>query len=150
MLQPNYEQNLMLNDIISFDEIEKAAKRLKKNKAVGIDNVPNEMLSSHFVMMYLYYLFNCCFHSYTVPSDWTKAILTPVPKAGKDHLEPLNHRGISILSCVGKLYSSILNNRIINYCDILELLVPEQNGFRKKRSCQDHIFTVTTIVRNRL
>ena len=150
MLQPNYEQNLMLNDIISFDEIEKATKRSKKNKAVGIDNVPNEMLSSHFVMMYLYYLFNYCFHSYTVPSDWTKAILTPVPKAGKDHLEPLNHRGISILSCVGKLYSSILNNRIINYCDILELLVPEQNGFRKKRSCQDHIFTVTTIVRNRL
>ena len=61
---------------------------------------------------------------------------------------PLNYRGISLLPCIAKLYSSILNNRLTQYCDYLEIIVDEQNGFRKDRSCVDHIFVLTSIVRN--
>ena len=38
----------------------------------------------------------------------------------------------------------------MNYCETHNIIVDEQNGFRKKRSCADHIFTFTSIVRNRL
>ena len=31
-----------------------------------------------------------------------------------------------------------------------ELIVDEQNGFRSERSCQDHIFVLDSIIRNRL
>lgn len=31
-----------------------------------------------------------------------------------------------------------------------QLLVEEQNGFRKARACIDHIYTVCAIIRNRL
>ena len=54
------------------------------------------------------------------------------------------------MPCIAKLYSSILNNRLTQYCDYLEIIVDEQIGFRKDRSCVDHIFVLTSIVRNRI
>ncbi len=63
---------------------------------------------------------------------------------------PLNYRGISLLSCVYKLYSAILNNRLAIFFEENDILHDEQNGFRGKRSCLDHIFTLTSIVKNKL
>ena len=42
------------------------------------------------------------------------------------------------------------NNRIVGYCNQLDIFVDEQNGFRKERSCEDHIFVLNSIIRNRL
>ena len=53
------------------------------------------------------------------------------------------------MSTVAKRFSTILNNRITNHLDDNGLLCNEQNGFRKLRSCLDHIYTFTSIVRNR-
>ena len=63
---------------------------------------------------------------------------------------PLNYRGISLISCVSKIYSGVLNNRINSYTDMIGIMAEEQNGFRKGRSCEDHIFTLSTIIKNRL
>ena len=53
------------------------------------------------------------------------------------------------MSTVAKVFSIILNNRITNHLDDNGLLCNEQTGFRKLRSCLDHIYTLTSIVRNR-
>ena len=42
MSSPQYQSNRMLNDDISFDEVQKITNRLKNNKSSGIDKVPNE------------------------------------------------------------------------------------------------------------
>ena len=77
--------------------------------------------------------------------------ILPIPKSSKkDPYVPLNYRGLSLLSCVAKLYSGILNNRINMYCDMLDIIVDEQNGFRKGRSCEDHIFSLYSIVKNNI
>ena len=68
----------------------------------------------------------------------------------KDPHVPINYRGISLLSCVGKMYASLLSNIILSYCELCNILVDEQNGFRKNRSCNDHIFSLSSIIRNRL
>ena len=47
-----------------------------------------------------------------------------------------------------EVYSSILSVRINDYCDLLDIMVDEQNGFRRGRSCIDHIFSITSIVKN--
>ena len=65
----------------------------------------------------------------------------------KDIFIPLNYRGISLLLCVSILYSRVINNRA--YCNICDILVDEQNGFRKDRSCLDHIFSLSSIIKNR-
>ena len=38
---PGYKYNTFLNGELSFDEIKKAVKQLKKNKATGCDNMQN-------------------------------------------------------------------------------------------------------------
>ena len=48
-----------------------------------------------------------------------------------------------------KLYTKILNKRIVEYLDINNVTEDEQNGFRKNMSCEDHICSPTSIIRNR-
>ncbi len=76
-----------------------------------------------------------------IPSERTKAIICPIPKSStNDPRVPLNYRGLSILNCMYKMYSSVLNNRVLSYFEDNGILHEEQNGFRHKRSCNDHIY----------
>lgn len=78
-------------------------------------------------------------------------IINPTVKSHKhDPRVSLNYRGISLLSTVYKLYSSILNERLTTFLEKINMLVEEQNGFRKGRACIDHIYTVCTVISNRL
>ena len=43
----------------------------------------------------------------------------------------------------------MLSHRINQYLDVLGIIVEEQNGFRSKRSCEDHIFSLTSIIQHR-
>ena len=90
---------------------------------------------------------NMCFTHNIIPTLWTKSIIKPIPKgSSKDPNVPLNYGGINLLSCVSKVLSGILNRRLCSYYDILGLMVDEQNGFRKQRSCEEHVFTLTSIL----
>ena len=42
-----------------------------------------------------------------------------------------------------------LNNRIQSFLEENSIIVDEQNGFRKDRSCLDHIFTLNSLIQNR-
>ncbi len=135
---------------ISYDETEKITNNLKAKKAIGIDKIPNEILKINDVKYVMHKMFNAFFNTSMLPSIWLKALIVPVPKSStKDPYIPLNYRGISLLSCVYKAYSGILNNRIKTYMEDRNWFVEEQNGFRKGRSCQDHIYTLSSIIRNR-
>ena len=54
----------------------------------------------------------------------------------------------NLLSCISKLYSAFLNDRISKYLEHNDLLSDEQNGFRANRSCEDHVFTLNNTIRN--
>ena len=61
-----------------------------------------------------------------------KSIVKPIPKnPEKLPYMPLNYCGISLISCIAKTYSSILNSRVSAYLEDRKILVEEQNGFRK-------------------
>ena len=151
MSQPDYISNDFLNGNISLEEVEKVLNRLKNNKACGFDCIPNEVLKNKDVKTVLHKLFDLYFKYGKVPSIWLKTIISPIPKSStKDPHVPLNYRGISLISCVAKAYSSLLNRRIVNYCEQFNIYNEEQNGFRHDRSCVDHIFAHTCIIRNRL
>ncbi len=82
-------------------------------------------------MFLLHNLFTKSFEFGIVPTIWLKTLISPVPKsAGKYLYVPLNYRGINLLSCVSKIFSGLINNHLINYCELGDLLVDEQVGFR--------------------
>jgi hypothetical protein len=57
---------------------------------------------------------------------------------------PDNYRGISLLNTGYKIYSKIIAKRLTVIAHVL--LLEEQNGFRKGRSCMDCIFSASQII----
>ena len=142
--------NAEYNQPFIMSELNKVCDRLKIGKFVGPDMIPNEVLKHDGLRNLLLEFLNMCFINNKIPSIWRKAIIAPIPKSStKDPCVPLNYRGISLLSCLYKLYSSLLNSRISVHCEDNGYIVDEQNGFRFGRSCQDHIYILSTIIRNR-
>ena len=91
-----------------------------------------------------------CLDSGKIPELWRRAIIAPIPKSDQnDPRIPLNYRGISLICCSAKLYNALLNTRIESYLNANNKLVDEQNGFRKDRSCQDHLYVLDSLIRNR-
>ena len=89
---PGNVHNDQLNTEITADEVTKAINQLKTNKAVGIDNIANEILKIPILCNILHPLFNKCFEKGIIRDQWLKSIINPIPKRGKDPRTPLNTR----------------------------------------------------------
>ena len=74
-----------------------------------------------------------------------KGLIVPLFKKG-DRYDTNNYWGITILSCLGKLFTSVINNRLTCFVDKLGIVSPEQAGFRHGFSNMDHILTFKMIL----
>ena len=59
-------------------------------------------------------LFNIVFDSGIIPESWTCGVIKPIYKKKGSPEDPSNYRPITLLSCIGKLFTAIINNRL-NY-----------------------------------
>ena len=120
-----------LDHNISKEELEKAARKLKPGKATGLDNIQNEMLYSLLQAHpdVILKLFNDILTSGNIPSEWVIGLVVPIYKKGQKS-DPSNYRGISLTSCFGKLFLSILNNRLIDFTEKNNILRRCQLEFR--------------------
>ena len=100
----------MLNSPISEDEVKKAFKKLKNGTACGEDKILNEMIKafSENHMSMLTKIFNIVLLSGHMPHEWVAGIIKPIYKNKGEINDPDNYTGISLLSCFGKLFTSIL------------------------------------------
>ena len=60
--------------------------------------------------------------------------------------DPDNYRGITLLSCIGKLFTSCLNHRLCSYIECQQIIGNEQADFRSGHSTIDHIFALRTLI----
>ena len=90
-------------------------------------------------------LFNIIFKSGIDSDDWCMGYITPIYKSG-DPKDPGNYRGITLLSCLGKLFTSVINNRLTAFVKQNNIVGPEQAGFKKDHSTIDHIFTLKMLI----
>ena len=112
--------------------------------------LPAEVLRNPICVDSLHKIITFCFHSGTVPSDWNTGLIKPIPKGdGKDPRDPLSYRGITLISIPCKIYADILNIRLSNWIEENGFLVEEQNGFRRNRSCMEHIYTLYSVINKR-
>ena len=133
-----------LNCAITIDELRSAIKSLKSGKASSKDMISNELLknldSDHQEL--LLYLFNSCFNNGVYP--WRESIITPLHKKGNKS-DPDNYRAVAVSSVLGKLFSTILLERLIKFRTLNCPDPPNQLGFTKKAQTYDHILTMKTI-----
>ena len=71
------------------------------------------------------------FESGAVSEDWRSAVIVPLYKGKGDRTECKNHRGISLLRVVGKIYGGILVDRVRRVT--WGLIDNEQGDFRAGR-----------------
>ena len=73
-------------------------------------------------------------------------MITPIHKNGSNG-DPSNYRGISLLSCFGKLFLSILNNRLMKFTIENNILPKCQLGFLPGNRTSDAHIRIHNLVR---
>ena len=135
------------------EEVQRAIKRLKRGKAVGIDNYMNEIFlyGGERIEEATWKLCKKVFRSEEYPREWARGVIFPIFKGGpKPHTyDPLKYRGITLLSVLGKIYVSVLTERVTSWVEANHILVEEQAGFRKDRATTDQMFVITELINNR-
>ena len=133
--------------LFSIDEIKGGIKRLKKGKAVAEDLLSNDMIiaSAEITAPILVHLFNRIIQDELPPEIWCLGIIIPLFKSG-DSKDVNNYRGITINSCLSKLFMLLMNDRLQVECDKNGLIHFNQIGFRKHFRPADHVFTLKTLI----
>ncbi len=140
----NPEIDGVLNREICTEDITRAIKKIKNNKACGMDNILNEYLKCTLDVMAPFYvqLFNGILNTGDIPDSWLMGKIIPIFKNNGSETDPSNYRGITLLSCLGKVFTSIINDRLAEVVQLNE----NQAGFRHNYSTSDHVFVIKSIV----
>ena len=102
--EPACRLALTLTSNFTTEEIMNAIKKVKINKAGGVDSISNNMIKAGRTLLapYLVDLFNQILALQYFPSAWCKALLIPIFKSGDTEI-PDNYRGICLNSSISKL-----------------------------------------------
>ena len=136
-----------LDYIITDAEIAAGINKLKLGKAVGLDCISGEILKicSQRMIPWLKKIFNSILQLGKYPNTWSEGIINTLHKSGNVQ-DPNNYRGITITSCLGKLFSIILNKRLECFVAENSILKPNQIGFQNKCRTSDHMFIIRTLI----
>ena len=107
----------MINKDVTVEELLTQVGKLKSNKLPGINNILNEFIKycPRQLLFTIVTLFNIILNSSVIPTPWTIAIIKPIYKK-KGNINNVNsYRGITLLSCVSKLFTSLLNQKMYNF-----------------------------------
>jgi len=137
-----------LNSEITIEEVEQCVKNLKNNKASGIDKILNEHIKTTFSKMKHIFvkLFNIVLNTGLIPETWTTGMINPIFKDKGDPKCAENYRPITLLSCLGKLFTAVLNIRLQKYADTNNIINDYQAGFRSGYSTTDNIFILHSLI----
>ena len=135
-----------LDYAITKEEIIKCIHSLKNRKSRGLDCIMNEMIKAgeDVLLPCIHKLFNAALQLGIYPAVWKKGYIRPIFKSG-ERFDPSNYRGITIMSCIGKLFNSVLNNRLDDYLSENNIISETQIGFKKKARTIEHMFVLTLI-----
>ena len=140
-----------LDEAITKDEIQTAIKRLNTNKSSGFDNIINEYFknAAEVLIEPLRKLFNKILNSRSFPMHWAVGMVVPIHKKGNTN-DVNNYRGITLISCFAKLFTSILNTRLKNWSADVNNSTDAQFGFKANHSTIDAAFILKYLIDKQL
>jgi hypothetical protein len=140
---------IMLNAEFTIEEINLCIHNLKNNKASGHDQVINEYIKNcpkEVISSIVNSAFNIILVTGIIPEEWCKGLINPIYKGKGSQKSANNYRGITLLSCMGKLFTSVLNYRLTIFLTKRGILGEEQAAFRAGYCTYDHIFVLNCLI----
>ena len=115
----DHANNEHVNIDFSMDELNHVIKKCKNGKACGIDHIRNEFFKScpPEMLQVILNFFNAVLNTGIVPESWCIGLIMTLYKNKGAKNDPDNYRGITLLSCTGKLSASMINYKLTNYLD---------------------------------
>ena len=146
----HFQNDNILNDPITDQEILASINKLKNNKSSGDDNIINEYIkeSKNIFLATYVELFNNILFSGIYPSAWCTSIIVPIFKNKGDPTAATNYRPISLTSCLSKLFSSVLNERLKLYLQTENIIKDNQGAFMPGTSTTNHVFNLNCLLEN--
>ena len=137
-----------MDELISEEEFDAAVKQLKNLKAPGLDGVWNEMIKhgGDRLRSILLRMFNACWSSGTVPEDWLTVNVRLLYKNKGSKNDFGNYRGLALQSNICKLFTRIMNNRLMEWLKDEQIISDTQAGFQKGRSCTEQLNAVNDCI----
>ena len=124
------EDNGDMCEKVTWQEVLGLLRYLRRGKAPGPDGILNEMIvyGGFRLIESLTQLLNIAIDEECVPSDWRKSYVVPLFKSGDTEVAS-NYRGITLGSCVAKVFTRCLTRRLGEFAG--EFL-QRARGFRGK------------------
>ena len=136
-----------LNAQMCLSELSRAITKCKHDKAPGPDKLLNEFFkhTQSDCSVLILSIFNALFKNHCFPIEWSHASIVPIFKKG-DINSCDNYRPIWLTSLFSKLFTSIINKRIVDFTLKNNIIPEEQAGFREGYSTVDHIFSLYSMI----
>lgn len=140
--------NNILRAEVTTEEINQAITRLKAGSSPGLDGFTTEWykIMRDKLVFRLMTTFNWILKKHEMPPSWREAVISLIPKEGKNRQECENLRPISVLNVDYRIFTSILARRLEN-C-LPSIIHLDQTGFIKQRQTQDNIRRTLHIIRH--
>ena len=137
----------ILDGPITMTELDESIKELKMNKSAGADNILNEFIvnSPISVRLLILTIFNNILDLEYFPDCWAQGGIIPIHKSGDKNIAN-NYRGITLLSCVCKLFTRVMNTRMTKWVDVYGKVNETQFGFRKGKGTSDCLFILHALI----
>ena len=132
---------------ITLHEVERELKTLKSGKAPGIDGISNDFYRylSDYLSEPLTILFNYTWERGIFPEKWAEGIIQSLHKKG-NLIEPDNYRKLTLMACMGKVFESIINKRLVFQGEATNSIDQNQFGFCKGCRTSDNVFIIDTLI----
>ena len=103
------------------------------------------LVNKYILLDILRQLFNAILQKPTTVENWRVSMISPLHKSGSK-IDPDNYRGISLLSCFSKFFTSILNQRLTKFAIDNKIFSKSQLGFLAGCRTSDALLILHNII----
>ena len=137
---PETTREKLLDVNFSVETVEKALLDVKPNKAAGPDGVESRIMKecAEELAPLLHQIYRKSLDEAEVPRLWKEAEIVPIHKGGSKAVMA-NFRPVALTSIMCKVLEKILCSAILAFLTTHNLIMPQQHGFVRGRSCQTNI-----------
>ena len=137
----------MTDHPITRYEVEAELKSLKQGKAPGMDGIGNEFYRylSEYLLDPLTTLFNYVWLKGDYPDKWSEGVIQPLHKKGS-YNETDNYRKLTLMACMGKIFESIVNKRLVFQSEVSNQIDSYQFGFTQGCRTSDNVFIIDSMI----